>query len=98
MAAVEKVDVKLDLPFADTRIVRTKSPTRKIVKYVLSLVFLWYILLGWLFPLTHHHIGFLPRPSTHAHTCTHDFAWAIDAFAPKVPEVPDSQLAENFFL
>jgi hypothetical protein len=81
----------------DTRTERTKYSTRKIAKYLLSLGFLWYILHRWLFPLAHH-FDLLPRPSTHTHTCAHDLAWAVDAFAPKKPEVPNSQLAENFFL
>jgi hypothetical protein len=74
---------------------RTKSPSKKIVKYIVSLGLLWYILHSWLFPLAHH-FGLLSRP--HSHTCAHDLAWAIDAFAPKEPGVPTSQLAENFFL
>jgi hypothetical protein len=95
--AVKSLDGALNPSLIDTRTERTKYPTRKIAKYLLSLGFLWYILHKWLFPLAHH-LDFLPRPSTHTHTCAHDLAWAVDAFAPKEPEIPTSQLAENFFL
>lgn len=94
---VEKVDSAPNPFLIDTRRDRTKSPAKKVLKYILSIGLLWFILHRWLFPFTHY-FGFLRRPSTHAHTCAHDTTWLIDAFAPKEPEVPTSQLAENFFL
>jgi hypothetical protein len=61
----------------------TKSPTKKLLQYVVSLGLLWYILhRSWLFLL--------------ALNSTND--WAIDAFAPKERGPSNSQLAENFFL
>jgi hypothetical protein len=93
----EKVDGALDPPLIDTRTNRTQSPTKNTIKYVLSLGFA-YILHSWLFSFTLHSDFLGPRSSTHPHTGTHDISWAIDAFAPKEPEVPHSQLAENFFL
>jgi hypothetical protein len=72
-----------------------KSRAKSIVKYVISFSLLWFILHRGLFPLAYYYVSV----SSDTHTCTHDnYAWAMDAFAPKVPEVPAGQLAENFFL
>jgi len=61
----------------------TKSPVKKLLKYVISLSLLWYILHRWL--------AF--------NAISHDlYSWAIDALGPKVNELTNSQLAENFFL
>jgi hypothetical protein len=77
--------VDLELPNnAPTR--PTKSPAKKLLKYVVSLGFLWYILHRWLFPIAFDASG-------------HDlYSWAIDAFGPKENGLTNSQLAENFFL
>jgi hypothetical protein len=90
---VEKVDSAPNPFLIDTREDRTKYPAKKILKYILSLGLLWFILHRFT-----HHFAFLRRPSAHVHTCPHDIAWVIDAFAAKEPEVPTSRLAENFFL
>ncbi|KAI0005160.1 hypothetical protein BJV74DRAFT_875682 [Russula compacta] len=75
---------------------RTKSRTKGFLKHLVSLGFLWYILHRWLFPLVHHS-RFMAGLFAHTHACTDDtYSWAIDAFMK--PQVPVSQLAENFFL
>ncbi|KAI0276320.1 Zn-dependent exopeptidase [Russula aff. rugulosa BPL654] len=64
----------------------TKSPAKKLLKYVVSLGLLWYILHRWLFLLAFN-------------ASAHDlYSWAIDAFGPKVNGLTNSQLTENFFL
>lgn len=64
----------------------TKSPAKKLLKYVVSLGLLWYILHRWLFQLAFN-------------SATHDlYPWALDAFAPKERGPSNTQLAENFFL
>ena len=67
-----------------------ESRARKIVKYSISLGLVWFIVHSWF-------INYI-RPS-HTSACTHrKYAWAMDAFAPKAPQVPRGRLAENFFL
>jgi hypothetical protein len=64
----------------------TKSPAKKLLKYVVSLGLLWYILHRWLFLLAFN-------------ASAHDlYSWAIDAFGPKENGLTNSQLTENFFL
>jgi hypothetical protein len=64
----------------------TKSPIRTLLKYAVSLGFLWYILHKWVFLLAFN-------------ASAHDlYSWAIDAFDLKENGLSDSQLAENFFL
>ena len=61
----------------------TKSPAKKLLKYVVSLGLLWYILHRWLaFNASAHDL----------------YSWAVDAFGPKENGLSNSQLAENFFL
>jgi hypothetical protein len=93
----KKVDSPPNPFLIDTPRHRTKYPAKKVVKYILSLGLIWFILHRWLFPFTHY-FTFLRRPSAHAHTCAHDIAWAIDAFAAEEVGIPTSRLAENFFL
>jgi N-acetylated-alpha-linked acidic dipeptidase len=67
-----------------------ESRARKIVKYSISLALVWFIIHSWF-------INYI-RPS-HTSACTQrKYAWAMDAFAPKAPQVPRGRLAENFFL
>jgi hypothetical protein len=80
-------------PLLATQTVNVKSRVKRIVKYVISFGLLSFILHRALFPLAFRYA------STHIHPCVCDnYAWAMDAFAPKEPEVPIGQLAENFFL
>jgi hypothetical protein len=77
--------VDLELP-NNTPTGPTKSPAKKLLKYVVSLGLLWYILHRWLFLLAFN-------------ASAHDsYSWAIDAFGLKENELTNSQLAENFFL
>jgi hypothetical protein len=76
------VVVDLELPI-NTPTRPTKSPIKKLLKYVVSFGLLWYILHRWLF----------------FNASAHDlYSWAIDAFGPKENGLTNSQLAENFFL
>ena len=64
----------------------TKSPAKKLLKYVVSLGLLWYILHRWLSLLAFN-------------ASAHDpYSWAVDAFGPKENGLTNSQLEENFFL
>lgn len=74
--------VDLELP-NNTPTRPTKSPAKKLLKYVVSLGLLWYLLHRWLF----------------LWASAHDlYSWAIDAFGLKENGLTNSQLAENFFL
>jgi hypothetical protein len=99
--ADEKVASVPELSFAEpvtTQIDKIKSRAKRIGKYVISFGLLWFIFHRGLFPIVYHYVSVV-RPSAHTHSCGHDnYAWAMDAFAPKEPEVPIGQLAENFFL
>jgi hypothetical protein len=99
--AGEKAGSVPELPLADPVTSHTdsfKSWLKSIVKYVILFSLFWFILHRGLFPLTYRHVS-VNRQSVHSHFCTHDnYAWAMDAFAAKGPEVPIGQLAENFFL
>ena len=82
----------LDEKTSLTETVNVKSQVKRIVKYVISFSLLSFILHRGLFPLVFRYVSM-------NRTCAHDnYAWAIDAFGPKEPEVPVAQLAENFFL
>jgi len=74
----------------------TKRRTKRLAKQLVFFGVLWYIFHRWLFRLAHNY-GFL---GGHTYPCAHDqYTWVIDGFAtPEHPEVPQSRLAENFFL
>jgi hypothetical protein len=75
----------------------TSLRTKKIVKYSISFALVWFIVHWWfILPRQYTFVG---GPSSHASACAHGkYAWVMDAYAPKAPEVPLGRLAENFFL
>ena len=70
------------------------SRTKKIVKYSIAFGLVWFIVHPWFInPLNYIFVG------NRTTACTHGkYAWVLDAFAPKEPQVPRGRLAENFFL
>jgi hypothetical protein len=73
-----------------TQTVNVKSRVKRVVKYVVSFSLLFFILHRGLFSLAFRYAS--------KHCACDNYAWAMDAFSPKEPEVPVGQLAENFFL
>ncbi|KAI0307023.1 hypothetical protein B0F90DRAFT_1807731 [Multifurca ochricompacta] len=71
-----------------------KFRVNRIIKYIISVGLLLFFLHRWLFPLAPHYTLF-SGASPHTYSCIRDqYAWAIDAFAPKNPTtIPNSASA-----
>ncbi|KAI9447887.1 Zn-dependent exopeptidase [Lactarius indigo] len=96
----EKFATAKDPPLSDPVAIpasSTWSRTKRIVKYSICFGLVWFTIHSW-FIIPRHYIFVGDHPS-HTSACAHSkYAWVMDAFAPKEPQVPRGRLAENFFL